>query len=965
MAKAGLASGFSTLVNPYSLTGPDFSAGLGALQDTAADAAMMRSRMTQTVSDMSGLLPMVEAPQQPAATQAPTSSAILYNPASKEFAVAGQRIASDDATKLLQSESLIGQTAPPGTDLGPGWEPVTTESYQRIIEGIKNPSFGAMVGRGFEIGKQNLKTLYGSALQSVTGGEYGGGMVKSAETELAKLQPYQRDVAEGITADWFATTLGQQGPMLLESVITALAGAAAGSAAAPGAGTVLGGLAGVLGRKAAKQKIIDAATKYNTAKAAGIAVNSTEELRQATKVLKNAGAVAGAVAGSALGNQVIAAGDIYSEGGTPAESWLYGVPYAALDTLVDFAIVSRALGGGRAALPSGATLGQRATEYGVKRFGAGLAVGGLAEGATETGQEAIVLQATEQEMDSPEAINRFLNSFAAGFAVGGLMGGAANLRSRPDTKEETNLLDNPPPQELLALPPPATPSPTSPLALSAPPTPEVLALPAPQLALPAPPAAIPLGGPLAPDYWQQGTLDLFPDAGRAELAQRAQPATAPIALEAPQTAAVANPAQGILQFAPPAPARGGVGNVGQLLLRERDYPLAQAQQEAQQAQQLAQDFPLAQAQQQLQRATESELRGWDAAGSTGLLPTVEARPTQATQLELPVVRQQARPTRAEKLKRGARPAAPTPEVVPATPQELEAAGQMRLFDDEGQTTVAAAKGAGLKRKRPKPKVETGAKQAPPTGKKVDLTVAAKKRAEEAKKAEAEAAAKKAEEEAVTVTAEEEALDAEIQEIEETLLGLEADGKKQPTIKYVKELYKRGVISEASLNDAQAASKDRDFGVDDIVSAIRSDINDYETEKRNALQKQGADEVSARKGTGTGEEVGPEVRRTEEPPGARKLKPKAKAKKPAAKPVPEEQVAEQVEEEVTPAKKSEAAPAAATEEPVSEKVVAEPSEPVMIQFSLNGDTMTADGREMLRVTNEQLDKYKALLNCLKG
>ena len=1205
MAKAGLSAGFSTLSNPYSYTERDLSIsapelqGIESAQNAMANAAMLPNRIAQ----MPGLLPMVEVPQQPAAEQAPASSDILYNSATKEFAVAGQRIAADDATRLLQSESSIGQPAPPGTDLGPGFQPVTTESYQQMLAGIKDPSFGAMVGRGFEIGTQNLKTLYGSALQSVSGGEYGGGMVKSAEAELAKLQPYQRDVAEGVTADWLATSLGQQGPMILESALTMLAGAAVGAAAAgPGAG-FLAGLAGLFGKKAVKEKILQAAAKYNTAKAAGVALNSTEELKQATKLLRQAGAVVGGAAASFAGNEVIAAGDIYSEGGSPVESWVKGVPYAALDLLPEAGAVKWALmGGRRAALPKGATLGQRALEYGVKRFGGGLALLGTAEGLTETAQEGIVLEAGGKDMTSPEALNRYLNSFAAGFAVGGLMGGVANLRSRPETKEETNLLDNQPPGTQGDL------FPDMPV----------------QAGPPRPPSgggavAQPVGQEVSPD--QMGfdfgpqQQDLFPlevstpygvqptedrRAGIAlpetapgqlslleptqdvlpffepgpELQQRMQPAqgmaypdfsrfavpgqeldTQGVAypdFAAAARASQVNPAQGVLQFAEPAPS--GVGFTDQ----QPPSLIGQRLLEAQQAQQAAnlwdqrravdknRDYELALAQQQLQLASASEMGGWDAAG---LLPTVEPRLTQDTQLLLPLevsgqrIFDQPRPTRAEKLKQGPRPAAQIPEVVPATQKELEAAGQLRLFNDEGEATVAAAKGAGLKRKRGKPREGTD-KQRGPTGyrgktarekateeaaaraetqrkadeaeakrkadeaeakRKADALkrgAAAEKRKEEARrKAEEDLAKKRAAkkpgeliieddgiegrevafaevpngnsafqyavgkveadggvavfrrpasdrgtyggwrvetdvnklvplEETETVTAEEEALNAEIQEIEDKLLGLESDGDKRAAIEYVKKLYKRGVITEASLNDAKAASKDRDFGVEDIVSAIRQDVNDYETERRNAVQEQGTDEVSARGEPETGEGVGPNVRRTGEPPrkgrlrkaqeevttesvpegqvtreeeavkprlridffprdneygiyytdswtygfrtpaAERSFKTESEARAYAAIRYPDLAVETKVyvkkeEEAVTPAKKSEAAPAAATEEQVSERAVTEPSEPVMIQFSLDGNTMTADGREMLRVTNEQIDKHNALLDCLKG
>ena len=146
--------------------------------------------------------------------------------------------------------------------------------------------------------------------------------------------------------------------------------------------------------------------------------------------------------------------------------------------------------------------------------------------------------------------------------------------------------------------------------------------------------------------------------------------------------------------------------------------------------------------------------------------------------------------------------------------------------------------------------------------------------------------------------------------------------------------------------------------------VETDVN--KLRQKDAVQEQGADKVSARNEPGTGEGVGSKVRGAKKPTGKGKPQPEGKAKEPTAGSVSEEQAAGQVEKEVTPAKKSEAAQAAATEEQVSVEEEAKPSEPVMIQFvTPDGKTMTADAREMLRATNEQMDKYTALLNCLKG
>jgi hypothetical protein len=289
--------------------------------------------------------------------------------------------------------------------------------------------------------------------------------------------------------------------------------------------------------------------------------------------------------------------------------------------------------------------------------------------------------------------------------------------------------------------------------------------------------------------------------------------------------------------------------------------------------------------------------GWDAAGATGLLPTVEARPTQLTQLELPVVRQQKRPTRAEKLKRGARPAPLIPEVVPATQKELEAAGQLRLFDEEGNPTVAGLKGAGLKRKRPKPKASTD-KQRGATG--FRGKTAKEKAAEEAQRKAAEEAAeeaqRKAAEEAattkVTLVSERKAKDATGAPFVELTLS---DGTVRRIQRQVGSQTREGFTGWYDLDLVENPKPYQVAYIADTkqgaVNRILADTNAAPTqETSNALQEQGADEVSARGETGTGERVGPEVRRAKRPPGkGRSRKTQEEA---APESVPQEQTTDQ-------------------------------------------------------------------------
>jgi hypothetical protein len=98
---------------------------------------------------------------------------------------------------------------------------------------------------------------------------------------------------------------------------------------------------------------------------------------------------------------------------------------------------------------------------------------------------------------------------------------------------------------------------------------------------------------------------------------------------------------------------------------------------------------------------------------TTQLPTPRTvNPREPQQLPLFGARGLPRPSGAERLRRGATPLPETGPTVPVTPREsLQVAGQLPLFTQEGQPSVAALKGAGLRRKIV-PTEEKGGKQRP-------------------------------------------------------------------------------------------------------------------------------------------------------------------------------------------------------------------------------------------------------------
>ena len=438
-ASGGTPAGFA---NPYTGVNPAASSGSDALQRGLADIAVMGQsarQQFQTQFSMPGM-------QTPARLPEPE---VLFSPSARKFYVNGVEFAEDDDAALLRSEALLDRPSV-GKPQGGDWVPVGQDVYRGYIEGVRSPGIGRLMSKSFGRGVDQLQMLAGRGLQLAGAEQLGAGIVEQQEQDLARTAPYERqftDIESGRGAvEWFLANLAQQGPNLIESVALGLAGAAAGTAAAGPVGTAVGGLAGFFGKKAFKDKVLDAARKV----ASGQAKPGSTEYA----LLRNTAAVAGATAANFASNIATGAADIYGEMreqgvgpedfGARLTALAGSLPYAGLDTVGEYFIASRLLGGsGRAALPKdvtttrvtrggktvttvGPSTGQRAAEYG-KRFGIGFGVGAPLEGTTEALQEGLVMGLSGQDLTSDEAINRFINSFAAGAAMGGPFGGVANL----------------------------------------------------------------------------------------------------------------------------------------------------------------------------------------------------------------------------------------------------------------------------------------------------------------------------------------------------------------------------------------------------------------------------------------------------------------------------------------------------------------------------------------------------------
>jgi hypothetical protein len=779
MAKAGLSfssplyGGTDTDVSRFAtaeyMGNPAASSGLNGIGGTSL--ASMAALTEQIVKSSQFEMPTLKNPP-----------AIAFSPSQKKLFVQGQEFAADDATRALQSESLLrgpSTAMPQGGD----WVPLDEAAYSQYLDSIKNPSMGRLAKKNFGIGIDNTQLLAGRALQLGGAEQLGGSIVEQQQEDLGKTLPFQREFTDigskpygqsrGVL-DWFVANLAQQGPNLVESVVTAAAGFAGGTAAAGPLASVPGALAALAGKAEAKQAILAAAKKY----AAGQATK--EEL----KILSNAAGVLGAATTSLAQNYATGAADIYGEQrdqGVGAEDMrarvnaLMGAfPYAALESLPEFMLASRVLGGGKGigsswGMAPGATRLQRGAGY-AGRAAVGGVAGGTLEGLTETGQEGLLLGISEQDFSNPENVNRLINSFAAGFGVGGPIGAIANLKGTAPanilTGESTDPTGkatgtglapyNPPPA------PPGRPFTDVQFMGAIPPEPPALGGPSPttpQLPGPTPPVS-PMGGPVimagmgpnAADVTRQdvllrqqgnvppgatpgsqGVLDIFGGTIPAqELAARMQPQQPLPGLPAPSAAPVVDPRQGALQFggpAPQAPANPILAQRMQAALasqqRAQEFQAAQAQRAAQEEaikqQQLDRLQNEARIQQQLDLMTQSQQ---PAPQSMPMRPIPVSQPQQLPLFkrgELP------RPSRAEGLRRGVGMQTPAAQAltIPPTAGEFQRAGQGILFNQQGQPSMQALRSAGKKQPLPKPTVAKGVSQAKPTGKPVTAVTVAK------------------------------------------------------------------------------------------------------------------------------------------------------------------------------------------------------------------------------------------------
>lgn len=293
-----------------------------------------------------------------------------------------------------------------------------------------------------------------------------------------------------VITDWLPYQIGSGAANLLETAAVAATGAAVGSIAVPGAGTLGGGLTGFVSKKLIQNGIKEAAEKVlkergKDAAEAFIQAESKKVVSAEVAALAEAGAKKAIGTGAALVGQAGFQGMGEVTSGAVQEAERQGLtardidlgrvlPAVAIHSAADF--ISNKIGLGALdglASPTKSMLLNVAKSIGVT---------GFKQVPPELLQTAMELYGAGLPLDDQEAINKYINTAAAAFGMSVVPGGIGGMRSRvaekaadptaPDQTglDQTNalgqiadpvtagqgLLALPAPEKLLALPAPAT-----------------------------------------------------------------------------------------------------------------------------------------------------------------------------------------------------------------------------------------------------------------------------------------------------------------------------------------------------------------------------------------------------------------------------------------------------------------------------------------------------------------------------
>ncbi len=461
---------------------------------TTDPLAVTKSRYDQLVAGL-------RAPQQtqPRGTQGP-----LYSGSKNAYFIGGREISARDEAGLLEAATTTDFSVPYEVPTG-DWAQVDTGQFGSMIQKIADPDLLTRMGKSFESGMASSGELLGAAARFAGLEEPGKVLMESSQRRQQELSPYSvgfTDIGKDPTVDaidWIASTVGQLGPSIIETLITTVIGAGVGAAAGGPPSATVGALAGFVGKQAFKDALKTAVTTYEkqalktlgketlegTARQAAIkaapkaeviaALRATPEGKAALKTLRTAGGITGGFLANVGSSYLTGIGDIsadqLSSGVSPDQLnrlgiGLIGAPvYAAFEALPETTLFGRIAGEA-----FGGTKDLVRTKSFVDRARSVLAKAGqqgVLEGATEVGQEGILLASNPlTNWNDPEIANRVINSFAAGTLMGGALGGVSafaptdllnpNRDINKDTEQgqQTQVGEEQGPKQQLLLPPP-------------------------------------------------------------------------------------------------------------------------------------------------------------------------------------------------------------------------------------------------------------------------------------------------------------------------------------------------------------------------------------------------------------------------------------------------------------------------------------------------------------------------------
>ena len=401
----------------------------------------------------------------------------------KYLADTGQQ---DDSTDYDLTEALgtwAQQNRPQLFDL----DPTFGEEFAAIRD-ANAPSLAGEFGRGLKSGTQGLASTALGGLGLLTDGDYLKEKAASFERDAAEnaptigtieaIAPGRRGIGALFSKDaarYSLEKLGSVAPSIVEGVVAAGAGAALGSAVAPGPGTIAGAAEGLVARGLIKSAIRSLVKKGVAEEllAKGIIKEASEEaLEQAVRAgaagladkvgieAMAIGAKRGLAATNLANSFLLNAGDVASEGADTPTTLALGLISAIPDSILPGYVVGRMFPGVKAsaALPLAKQfIGDRA----MKAITAAGIVG--TEAGTEYFQEAVnvVARNLKEGKDAMEFTPADLRRFREAGIAGGFGGGLAapSVFLSPPENTTADIPPAPP-----APPPPVVPPPPQPFA---------------------------------------------------------------------------------------------------------------------------------------------------------------------------------------------------------------------------------------------------------------------------------------------------------------------------------------------------------------------------------------------------------------------------------------------------------------------------------------------------------------------